>query len=88
MLNIESNYKSCTVIKFKNFNTKITRQEVSGESIPFTIISQMKNIAEKYKELQVFEINDFIKEIKEKIASVICIEVINPLNGNSIIIDI
>lgn len=88
MLNIELNYKSCTVIKLKNFNVKITRQEVGGESIPLTIISQMRNIAEKYKELQVFEVNDFIKEIKEKIGNVVCIELINPSNGNSIIIDL
>jgi hypothetical protein len=84
---INTPYKSSTVIKTENLQIKIIRNEEANIPIPMEIIQIFKTFREKFQSSNIDKINDIIDYAKSNIPNIFSIEIINPSNGNSLIIN-
>jgi hypothetical protein len=70
-----------------NINIRVTRLEEFTSIMPMEVMQAFKNLKEKFQSANIDQITNIVEYVKENIPQVHSLEIINPTNGNSLIVE-
>lgn len=79
--------KSSTILKVDHINIRVVRLEEFGSLMPVEVMQGFKNLKEKFQSANIDQFTNIVEYVKTNIPQVHSLEVINPTNGNSLIVE-
>lgn len=79
--------KSSTTLKVDHINIKIIRLEEFGSLMPMEIMQAFKGLKEKFQSSNIDQFENIVEYVKINIPQVYSVEIINPINNNSLIVE-